>query len=394
MKYPRNRILLASSVLCAATILALACAATAIEFWVRFTWDPLKGSPGLYESSPTRIEQFAPDYSGYYTGVPLQINNLGFRDNRDYEVEKRPSTVRIAVLGDSVTFGHGSLYESTYPYLLEQKLTNWRPAIDWQVWNLGVPGYNTSHILAYLGEMEPLFKPDLVIIGFYENDLYGNETIRTTKLKRMVSRVKNFVRRHLYSFHFYKKAYLQFYAVLFKSEEHAYRLTSLAREQRLLSHLEKIQNLEEQAVTSFLPTLDHADRDCTCDTQSVPPLSLEDPSGQAWWQAVNGIKSFDTERICEVLFFINIAPDTCPPVDRFCHGAHYELNKWLVDTLHTQLPVVSSYDAFYQQVPSEMPLAGGHSLGNSNEVKAETLFRYLKADEHIIRLAKERLGKK
>jgi hypothetical protein len=39
---------------------------------------------------------------------------------------------------------------------------------------------------------------------------------------------------------------------------------------------------------------------------------------------------------------------------------------------------VSSYDSFYQYRPSQMPVAGGHSLGNSNLVKAETLFQYLK----------------
>ena len=89
-----------------------------------------------------------PSYDGWFAGVPVRINNLGFRDPREYPLEKPPGTFRILVLGDSVTFGHGSLYETTYPYLLEQRLKQWRPSVNWQVWNLGVPGYNTRQELA------------------------------------------------------------------------------------------------------------------------------------------------------------------------------------------------------------------------------------------------------
>ena len=55
------------------------------------------------------------------------INSLGFRDRREYSLEKPPNTFRILVLGDSVTFGHGTLDDTTYPYLLEQQLRAGRP---------------------------------------------------------------------------------------------------------------------------------------------------------------------------------------------------------------------------------------------------------------------------
>ena len=32
-------------------------------------------------------------------------------------------------------------------HIVEQKLKAWRPDVDWQVWNLAVPGYNTSQEL-------------------------------------------------------------------------------------------------------------------------------------------------------------------------------------------------------------------------------------------------------
>jgi hypothetical protein len=148
--------------------------AALVEVGVRVTWDAKKGTPGFFVSSETRIEKLAPDYTGWFAGVPVRINTLGFRDTREYELAKQPNTFRIVVLGDSVTFGHGALYETTYPFLLEDKLKKWRPEIDWQVWNLGVPGYNTSQELAYWKEINGVFKPDLVIVGFYWNDVFDN----------------------------------------------------------------------------------------------------------------------------------------------------------------------------------------------------------------------------
>ena len=46
--------------------------------------------------------------------------------------------------------------------------------MNWEVWNLGVPGYNTGQELAYLEEIGPRAKPDLVIVGFYPNDFSGD----------------------------------------------------------------------------------------------------------------------------------------------------------------------------------------------------------------------------
>ena len=110
-------------------LVAVAVAALATEVWVRATWDPKRGTPGLSLADPVLVERLAPNYDGWFAGVPVRINNLGFRDDRDYSLEKGPRTIRILVLGDSVTFGHGSIYEHTYPYLLEQQLRRWRPDV-------------------------------------------------------------------------------------------------------------------------------------------------------------------------------------------------------------------------------------------------------------------------
>ncbi len=43
--------------------------------------------------------------------------------------------------------------------------------MDWQGWNLGVPGHDMILSLRTLEELGPKYDPDLVIVGFYENDL-------------------------------------------------------------------------------------------------------------------------------------------------------------------------------------------------------------------------------
>ena len=104
--------------------------AVGVEISTRWQWNERRGVPGFFLSDPGRIQRLAPGYTGWFAGVPVKINQLGFRDDREYRLEKSPSTFRILILGDSVTFGHGSVYEHSYPYLLEQRLNAWRHDVD------------------------------------------------------------------------------------------------------------------------------------------------------------------------------------------------------------------------------------------------------------------------
>ena len=99
------------------TVLALL-----VEVWVRASWDPYRGTPGFFLTDAVRGQRLAANYTGWFAGVPVHINSLELRDPREYALAKKPNTFRILVLGDSVTFGHGSVYEHSYPYLLEQQL--------------------------------------------------------------------------------------------------------------------------------------------------------------------------------------------------------------------------------------------------------------------------------
>lgn len=113
--------------------------------------------PGAQRTDPT-------------SGVEYAINDDGFRD-RARARTKPPQGFRIAVIGDSVSFGYGVAFDATYAQQLEAKL---RAASDHtyvEVLNLGVSGYNPYTEAELLRGVGLGFDPDLVLVQFCVNDL-------------------------------------------------------------------------------------------------------------------------------------------------------------------------------------------------------------------------------
>jgi hypothetical protein len=367
----------------ALAVAALVCAA-AVEVWVRATWNPKKGTPGLFLADAVRGQRFAANYTGWFAGVPVHINNLGFRDPRDYPLEKGPRTFRIVFLGDSVTFGHSSVYEHTYPYLVEQRLKQWRPDVDWQVWNVAVPGYNTSQELAHLEEIGPRFAPDLVIVGFFENDLVDNrEAGHPGMLKLAAARLLSVAQRHVYSIELYKKVYLRLAWKLSASDQYRQRLENISSEEALLATVEDASLLRQQAITNFDHVSD-AERRALCLHPTDLGRGLVDAVRReagygAWLDAVRGFQRLDRDGVYHIAFFLNVPPPQCPDTDQvFYDEGDSGLNALFLQVMSDGTPAVSVHDALLHVRPSQMPGIKGHSLGNSNVVKANTVFEYLR----------------
>ena len=365
-----------------ATIVALLVLALATEVWVRARWDPRRGRPGFYLSDAVRGERLAPNYDGWFAGVPVHIDSLELRDPREYALEKKPNTFRILVLGDSVTFGHGSVYERTYPYLTEQMLRRWRPDIDWQVWNAGVPGYNTSQELAQLVDVGPRFQPDLVIVGFYENDVIGNERPRTASLpERAWAQILSAARRHIYSLELYKRTYLTLAWRMSASEAYRRRLEHLPTETSLLRMADATSPRQE--LTTFDRLTDEEVRavDCKYGMRAgaeVIDAIKHEPTYDAWVDAVRQLQAFNRTGRYHIGFFINHVPPVCPDGDVFYDGGAKRLDRFYLDMMSDGTPAVSSFDAFLRVRPSQMPDAREHAIGNANLVKAEVLFAFLR----------------
>ena len=227
---------------------------TGVEGWARVSWDPKKGRPGFFLSDPERVERLAPNYDGWFAGVPVHINSLGFRDSREYALPKAPNTFRIIVLGDSVTFGHGSVYEHTYPRLLEQRLKAWRPSVDWQVWNLGVPGYDSAQELTTLLSDGPRFQPDLVVVGFLQNDVFGLlDAPPPSPWRNLKSTVASMVRARLYSYDWFRRRYLTMRYRFVSSDAERTLLEKLADNESLLARPDELADAMEQQLTNPAP---------------------------------------------------------------------------------------------------------------------------------------------
>ena len=121
----------------------------------------------FYEPRPGYRGAFRPDPE---TGAAAEIaiNSQGFRD-REYALEKEPGTFRIAVLGDSIVWGHGLALEDTFPKQLERALGEAQPRRV-EVLNFGVSGYSTRQEVELYRVKASRFRPDLVIVGYCLND--------------------------------------------------------------------------------------------------------------------------------------------------------------------------------------------------------------------------------
>lgn len=115
-----------------------------------------------------------PNSHSYTIDAPVAINSIGLRDD-EIPRAKPPGETRVLVLGDSFTFALGLRFEDIYAQVLERRLNETHPPRRFQVINAGVAGYNTTQELIYLLSEGLSLEPDLIVVGFYWNDLVGNE---------------------------------------------------------------------------------------------------------------------------------------------------------------------------------------------------------------------------
>jgi len=101
--------------------------------------------------------------------ITVKINSLGFRDD-EYPLVKKKK-YRIAVIGDSFTFGWGVNLEDGWVKILERELN--ASGLDIEILNLGKGGASPADYTQTAEKTIPLLKPDLVVIAVLQaNDLH------------------------------------------------------------------------------------------------------------------------------------------------------------------------------------------------------------------------------
>ena len=127
-----------------------------------------------------------PGQRGVYMGVPVKINSAGWRD-QEHSMRKQAGTIRVMMLGDSVTFGWGAGSEDVTSYRLE-RLLNTGGKRTYEVINTGIGNANTAMEAAYFMNKGYAYEVDVVVLNYFIND--AEPTPRRTS---------NFLIEHFYS---------------------------------------------------------------------------------------------------------------------------------------------------------------------------------------------------
>ena len=122
-------------------------------------------------SVPGLSYELAPNVDTETRGIHIRTNALGMRDD-ELVPETEPGLVRIAVLGDSVTFGFKvKEARDTYCGVLESLLNEASHGKHrYDVLDFGVGGYSSRDEAAVMHEKVLPLHPRLVIVGYFLND--------------------------------------------------------------------------------------------------------------------------------------------------------------------------------------------------------------------------------
>jgi lysophospholipase L1-like esterase len=110
--------------------------------------------------------RWGPTFYVYESGPG--INSDGFRDV-EHALENPTDRLRVAFLGDSVTFGFLLPSESSYPALVRRKLE--RQGHDVGIFNFSLPGWTARQARFAYEHIAARYRPDRVVLGVCLNDV-------------------------------------------------------------------------------------------------------------------------------------------------------------------------------------------------------------------------------
>jgi hypothetical protein len=125
------------------------------------------------------------DNGGYFTrrwfrSGAVQLNGAGFRE-RAFSAVKPAGAYRIAVVGDSFTWGNGVRQQDRYSDLLQARLPE-----HIEVLNFGTAGANTPEHRTLIEHLLADVHPDFVLLQWYVNDVEDDDSAGRPKFKPLI----------------------------------------------------------------------------------------------------------------------------------------------------------------------------------------------------------------
>ena len=151
------------------TIVCLILAEYGLRWYQQYIDNSSAGDPGLLRYHAQLGWTLTPSWEGRHQhhdfDVHYNVNNYGFRGNFPIDLQRKTKT-RIAVVGDSFSFGLGVNDEDIFTAQLNQRQS------EVVFLNLSVPGYSTDQQLLLMESKLEKFQPDEYILMIYlANDI-------------------------------------------------------------------------------------------------------------------------------------------------------------------------------------------------------------------------------
>lgn len=136
-------------------------------FTPRRTMNQFDSTLGWTKSPSTSLRRHTSEFD-----VTLRTNSRGLREDESVGYEKPSGATRILMVGDSFTLGYTVERADTLSQLLAERMR--AEGRDVQVINGGTEGYSTDQEVVWLMTEGAKYKPDVVILQMFENDVFWN----------------------------------------------------------------------------------------------------------------------------------------------------------------------------------------------------------------------------
>lgn len=165
------RLLLSLAIISIITFVFLEIAVRVVGYSTVYFYDPIYMPFAENDQIPFVIK---PDLRNAraHGNIYIHTDRLGLRSlmpGRAYG-GKSENEYRVALLGDSITFGYGVKTEDTYAVRLEQILGRACPDRRVTVFNFGVSSYSLKEMDATLKHRTPAIEPDLIVAAIIYGD--------------------------------------------------------------------------------------------------------------------------------------------------------------------------------------------------------------------------------
>jgi hypothetical protein len=136
-------------------------------------WIVLEESKVVQQRDDVIDFELAPSTVDNLKMVAFETNRWGMRD-QDYELEKAPGVLRIALLGASYNMAAGVEQEDVFETIAERKLNEAAPGIagidHYEILNFGVAGYSLIQQAAIIEPKVKQFSPDVAVLTVHANE--------------------------------------------------------------------------------------------------------------------------------------------------------------------------------------------------------------------------------